>query len=184
MEEQKVKNTAQVLVECLREEGVDTIFGIPGEETLDLMFAIKESGIHFIDTRHEQGAAFMADVYGRLTGRAGVCLSTLGPGATNLVTGVADAFLDGSPLVAITGQVGTDQMQLTSHQYLDLTTMFAPITKRTKQIIRPDTVAEITRLAFKYAENEKPGATHIDLPKNIAKMPADVKPLKKQEKMI
>ena len=184
MKEQNVKNTAQVLVECLREEGVDTIFGIPGEETLDLMFAIKESGIHFIDTRHEQGAAFMADVYGRLTGRAGVCLSTLGPGATNLVTGVADAFLDGSPLVAITGQVGTDQMQLTSHQYLDLTTMFAPITKRTKQIIRPDTVAEITRLAFKYAENEKPGATHIDLPKNIAKMPADVKPLKKQEKMI
>ena len=184
MKEQNVKNTAQVLVECLREEGVDTIFGIPGEETLDLMFAIKESGIHFIDTRHEQGAAFMADVYGRLTGRAGVCLSTLGPGATNLVTGVADAFLDGSPLVAITGQVGTDQMQLTSHQYLDLTTMFAPITKRTKQIIRPDTVAEITRLAFKYAENEKPGATHIDLPKNITKMPADVKPLKKQEKMI
>ena len=184
MKEQKVKNTAQVLVECLKEEGVDTIFGIPGEETLDLMFAIKESGIHFIDTRHEQGAAFMADVYGRLMGKAGVCLSTLGPGATNLVTGVADAFLDGSPLVAITGQVGTDQMQLTSHQYLDLTTMFAPITKRTKQIIRPDTVAEITRLAFKYAENEKPGATHIDLPKNIAKMPADVKPLKKQEKMV
>lgn len=171
-------------MECLKEEGVDTIFGIPGEETLDLMFAIKKSGIHFIDTRHEQGAAFMADVYGRLTGKAGVCLSTLGPGATNLVTGVADAFLDGSPLVAITGQVGTDQMQLTSHQYLDLTTMFAPITKRTKQIIRPDTVAEITRLAFKYAENEKPGATHIDLPKNIAKMPANVAPLKKQEKLV
>lgn len=181
---EKVKNTAQVLVECLQEEGVDTIFGIPGEETLDLMFAIKESGIRFIDTRHEQGAAFMADVYGRLTGKAGVCLATLGPGATNLVTGVADAFLDGSPLVAITGQVGTDQMQLTSHQYLDLSTMFAPVTKRTKQVIRPDTVAEITRLAFKYAENEKPGATHIDLPKNIAKIPADVKPLKKQEKMI
>lgn len=148
MEEQQKKSTAEVLVECLKEEGVDTIFGIPGEETLDLMFAIKKSGIHFIDTRHEQGAAFMADVYGRLTGKAGVCLSTLGLGATNLVTGVADAFLDGSPLVAITGQVGTDQMQLTSHQYLDLTTMFAPITKRTKQIIRPDTVAEITRLAF------------------------------------
>ena len=184
MEEQQKKSTAEVLVECLKEESVDTIFGIPGEETLDLMFAIKKSGIHFIDTRHEQGAAFMADVYGRLTGKAGVCLSTLGPGATNLVTGVADAFLDGSPLVAITGQVGTDQMQLTSHQYLDLTTMFAPITKRTKQIIRPDTVAEITRLAFKYAENEKPGATHIDLPKNIAKMPADVAPLKKQEKLV
>ncbi len=82
--EKTVKNTAQVLVECLQEEGVDTIFGIPGEETLDLMFAIKESKIRFIDTRHEQEAAFMADVYGRLTGKAGVCLSTLGPGATHI----------------------------------------------------------------------------------------------------
>lgn len=174
-------NTAEVLVRCLENEGVEYIFGIPGEENLDVMNALVNSKIRFVTVRHEQGAAFMADVYGRLTGKAGVCLSTLGPGATNLVTGVADAFLDGSPLVAITGQVGTDQMQLTSHQYLDLTTMFAPITKRTKQIIRPDTVTEITRLAFKYAENEKPGATHIDLPKNIAKMPADVAPLKKQE---
>lgn len=180
MEQNKIKNTAQVLVDCLVAEGVDTIFGIPGEETLDLMFAIRESGIRFILVRHEQGAAFMADVYGRLTGRAGVCLSTLGPGATNLVTGVADAFLDGAPVVAITGQVGTDRMQLTSHQYLDLCSMFAPITKRSKQVIRPDTVAEITRLAFKYAEMGKPGATHIDLPNNIAKMPADTYPLKRQ----
>ena len=173
-----------MLVESLLAEGVDTIFGIPGEETLDLMFAIRESGIRFIPTRHEQGAAFMADVYGRLTGRAGVCLSTLGPGATNLVTGVADAFLDGAPLVAITGQVSTDRMQLTSHQYLDLSAMFAPITKRTKQIIRPDTVSEIVRLAFKYAESGKPGATHIDLPKNIAKLPADTKPLARQSPQV
>lgn len=175
-----MKNTAQVLVDCLVSEGVDTIFGIHGEETLELMMAIHQSSIRFIPTRHEQGAAFMADVYGRLTGRAGVCLSTLGPGATNLVTGVADAYLDGAPLVAITGQVGTDRMQLTSHQYLDLTAMFAPITKRSKQIIRPDTVSEIVRLAFKYAEGGKPGATHIDLPKNIAKMPADTRPLLRQ----
>lgn len=168
-------------MDCLKAEGVDTIFGIPGEETLHLMFALKSSGIRFILTRHEQGAAFMADVYGRLTGRAGVCLATLGPGATNLVTGVADAFLDGAPLVAITGQVGTDRMQLTSHQYLDLTAMFAPITKRSKMIVRPDTVSEITRLAFKYAEREKPGATHIDLPKNIAAMPADCHPLKRSQ---
>lgn len=181
MSEKIMKNTAQVLVDCLEAEGVDTIFGIPGEETLDLMFAIRDSSIRFIPVRHEQGAAFMADVYGRLTGRAGVCLSTLGPGATNLVTGVADAFLDGAPLVAITGQVGTDRMQLTSHQYLDLCAMFEPITKRTKQIIRPDTVGEIVRLAFKYAESGKPGATHIELPKNIAKMPADASPLKKQQ---
>lgn len=174
------KNTAQVLVDCLRAEGVDIIFGIPGEETLDLMFAIRDSGIRFIPVRHEQGAAFMADIYGRLTGRAGVCLSTLGPGATNLVTGVADAFLDGAPLVAITGQVGTDRMQLTSHQYLDLCAMFAPITKRTKQVIQPDTVSEIVRLAFKYAESGKPGATHIDLPNDIAKMPAATRPLLRQ----
>ncbi len=179
--QQKQKTTAQVLVDCLEAEGVDVMFGIPGEETLDLMFAIRDSHIRFIPVRHEQGAAFMADVYGRLTGRAGVCLSTLGPGATNLVTGVADAYLDGAPLVAITGQVGTDKMQLTSHQYLDLTSMFAPITKRSKQIILPDTVGEIVRLAFKYAENGKPGATHIDLPQNIAKMPADAVSLKRQQ---
>lgn len=180
-EETKMRTTAQVLVDCLEAEGVDVIFGIPGEETLDLMFAIRDSKIRFIPVRHEQGAAFMADVYGRLTGRAGVCLSTLGPGATNLVTGVADAYLDGAPLVAITGQVGTDRMQLTSHQYLDLTAMFEPITKRSKQIIRPDTVGEIVRLAFKHAEKGKPGATHIDLPQNIAKMPADAVPLKRQQ---
>ena len=177
----EMKTTAQVLVDCLEAEGVDVMFGIPGEETLDLMFAIRDSKIRFIPVRHEQGAAFMADVYGRLTGRAGVCLSTLGPGATNLVTGVADAYLDGAPLVAITGQVGTDRMQLTSHQYLDLTAMFEPITKRSKQIIRPDTVGEIVRLAFKHAEKGKPGATHIDLPQNIAKMPADAVPLKCQQ---
>ncbi|WP_322155721.1 acetolactate synthase large subunit [Paratractidigestivibacter sp.] len=175
------KTTAQVLVDCLKAEGVDVIFGIPGEENLDLMFAIKEAGIRFIPTRHEQGAAFMADVYGRLTGRAGVCLATLGPGATNLVTGVADAFLDGAPLVAITGQVSTELIQLTSHQYLDLSAMFSPITKRSKVVMRPDTVTEICRLAFKYAESGKPGATHIDLPKNIAHMPCPAKPLRRQQ---
>ena len=173
-------NTADLLIRCLEEEGVRYIFGIPGEETLDLMNAIqKSSQIKFITTRHEQGAAFMADVYGRLTGKAGVCLATLGPGATNLVTGVADANRDGAPVVAITGQVSTDKMHITSHQYLDLTKMFEPITKRTKQILSPDTVSEIVRIAFKYAESAKPGATHIDLPKNIAKMPAEGDPLKK-----
>ena len=172
--------TAQVLVECLKAEGVRVVFGIPGEENLDLMFALKGSGIRFIPTRHEQGAAFMADVYGRLTGHAGVCLATLGPGATNLVTGVADAFLDGAPLVAITGQVSSELMQLTSHQYLDLSAMFSPITKRSKVVMRPDTVAEICRLAFKYAEAPKPGATHIDLPKNVAHMESPARPLRKQ----
>jgi acetolactate synthase-1/2/3 large subunit len=175
-------NTADLFIKCLEEEEVEYIFGIPGEETLDLVNAISESKqIKFITTRHEQGAAFMADVYGRLTGKAGVCLATLGPGATNLVTGVADANLDGAPLVAITGQVGTDKMHITSHQYLDLTKMFEPITKRTKQIVRPDTVSEIVRIAFKYSENLKPGATHIDLPTNIAKMQVEGVPLKKKK---
>ena len=180
--DEQVKSTAEVMVDCLEAEGVDTVFGIPGEENLDLMFALKKSHIRFITTRHEQGAAFMADVYGRLTGRPGVCMATLGPGATNLVTGVADAFLDGAPLVAITGQVSSELMQFTSHQYLDLTAMFSPITKRTKYVQRPDTVAETVRLAFKYAEHGKPGATHIDLPKNIAHQPCPAKPLKRQPK--
>ena len=175
-------NTAEALVKSLENEGVKYIFGIPGEENLAVMQALKNSSIRFITARHEQGAAFMADMYGRLTGKAGVCLSTLGPGATNLVTGVADANSDGAPLVAITGQVGTERMHLTSHQYLDLVNMFSPITKRSKQIVRPDTVHEIVRIAFKYAENEKPGACHIDLPCNIAKMEVPdgpgIKPLK------
>lgn len=180
--------TAQMLIKCLENEGVEYIFGIPGEENLDVMNAVRDSKIRFITTRHEQGAAFMADVYGRLTRKAGVCLSTLGPGATNLMTGVADANSDGAPLIAITGQAGTDRMHLTTHQFLDLVRMFEPITKRSKQIVRPDTVSEIVRIAFKYAESEKPGACHIDLPCNIAKMeitdPTALKPLKKPEKNI
>lgn len=163
-------NVAEVLVKCLENEGVKYIFGIPGEENLDVMNALRNSSIKFITVRHEQGAAFMADVYGRLTGKAGVCLSTLGPGATNLMTGVADANSDGAPLVALTGQVGTERMHLTTHQFLDLVEMFKPVTKRSKQIIRPDTVNEIVRIAFKYAQSEKPGASHIDLPCNIAGM--------------
>ena len=166
-------SAAEVLVKCLENEGVQYIFGIPGEENLDVMNALKFSTIKFITVRHEQGAAFMADVYGRLTGKAGVCLSTLGPGATNLITGVADANSDGAPLVAITGQVGTERMHLTSHQFLELVKLFEPITKRSKQIVRPDTVNEIVRIAFKYAENEKPGAALIDLPTDIAKLPVE-----------
>ena len=170
-------NTAELLVQCLENEGVEYIFGLPGEENLAVLEALKESSIQFVTVRHEQGAAFMADLYGRLTGRAGVCLSTLGPGATNLITGVADANLDGAPLVAITGQVGTDRMHIESHQYLDLVAMFAPVTKWNHQIVRPDTTPEIVRKAFKQAEAEKPGAVHIDLPENIASMPANGKPL-------
>lgn len=167
---EKLMTTSELMVKCLEAEGVEYIFGIPGEENLALIDALKNSSIRFITTRHEQGAAFMADMYGRLTGRAGVCLSTLGPGATNLITGVADAQCDGIPLVAITGQVGTDKMHITAHQLLDLSRIYEPITKRTKLVVRPDTIGEIVRLAFKYAESERPGATHIDLPVNISKM--------------
>ncbi|MFM7447877.1 MAG: acetolactate synthase large subunit [Leptolyngbyaceae cyanobacterium] len=172
-------NAAELLVQCLENEGVEYIFGLPGEENLHILEAIKYSSIQFITTRHEQGAAFMADVYGRLTGKAGVCLSTLGPGATNLMTGVADANLDRAPLVAITGQVGTDRMHIESHQYLDLVAMFAPVTKWNTQIVRPTNTPEIVRKAFKISQAEKPGAVHIDLPENIAAMPAPGKPLPK-----
>ncbi|MCB2295745.1 acetolactate synthase large subunit [Clostridium algoriphilum] len=173
----KKLNTSELMVQCLENEGVKYIFGIPGEENLTFLHALKDSKIKFITTRHEQGAAFMADVYGRLTGTPGVCLSTLGPGATNLMTGVADANMDGAPLVAITGQAGTDRMHLVSHQHLDLISMFAPITKWNKQIVRPDTAPEIIRKAFKLAIGEKPGAVHIDLPENIASMAALGRPL-------
>jgi acetolactate synthase-1/2/3 large subunit len=175
-------NTAELLVRCLENEGVRYVFGLPGEENLHVLEALSHSSIQFITTRHEQGAAFMADVYGRLTGKAGVCLSTLGPGATNLMTGVADANLDRAPLVAITGQVGTDRMHIESHQYLDLVAMFAPVTKWNAQIVRPTNTPEIVRKAFKIAQTEKPGAVHIDLPENIAAMPAPGKPLAKDNK--
>ncbi len=177
-----IMNTAELLIQCLENEGVEYIFGLPGEENLDILEALKNSSIRFITTRHEQGAAFMADVYGRLTGKAGVCLSTLGPGATNLITGVADANLDGAPLVAITGQVGTDRMHIESHQYLDLVAMFAPITKWNTQIVRPGITPEVVRKAFKIAEKEKPGAVHIDLPENIAAMEVEGKPLTKDNR--
>lgn len=172
-------NTAELLVQCLENEGVRYVFGLPGEENLHVLEALKNSSIEFITTRHEQGAAFMADVYGRLTGLSGVCLSTLGPGATNLMTGVADANLDGAPLVAITGQVGTDRMHIEAHQYLDLVAMFAPVTKWNTQIVRPSNTPEIVRKAFKRSQSEKPGAVHIDLPENIAAMPAIGNPLDK-----
>jgi acetolactate synthase-1/2/3 large subunit len=175
-------NTAELLVRCLENEGVEYVFGLPGEENLHVLEALRHSSIQFITTRHEQGAAFMADLYGRLTGKAGVCLSTLGPGATNLMTGVADANLDGAPLVAITGQVGTDRMHIESHQYLDLVAMFAPVTKWNAQIVRPSNTAEIVRKAFKIAQSEKPGAVHIDLPENIAAMPVTSQPLNKDER--
>ncbi|MEW6764417.1 MAG: acetolactate synthase large subunit [Pseudomonadota bacterium] len=169
--------TAQLVVRCLEAEGVDTIFGVPGEENLDLLDALLDSRIRFIPTRHEQGAAFMADVHGRLTGRAGVCLATLGPGATNLITGVADANMDHAPLVAIAGQASTDRLHKESHQVLDLVEMFRPVTKFSTRVLTPSTVPETIRKAFKLAQSSKPGAVFIELPENIAEMPATGAPL-------
>jgi acetolactate synthase I/II/III large subunit len=159
---------AELFVKCLENEGVEYMFGVPGEENVDIMDALLESPIKFITARHEQGAAFMADVYGRLTGKAGVCLSTLGPGATNLITGVADADMDRAPVVAIAGQGATTRMHKESHQILDLVNMFEPITKYATQIREPEIVTEIVRKAFKVAQTEKPGSCFIDFPENIA----------------
>lgn len=159
---------SELFVKCLENEGVEYIFGVPGEENIDMLEALIDSPIEFIATRHEQGAAFIADVYGRLTGRAGVCLSTLGPGATNLVTGVADANMDRAPLVAISGQGATTRMHKESHQILDLVDLFEPITKYASQVLEPEIIPEIIRKSFKTAQSEKPGASFIVFPENIA----------------
>jgi acetolactate synthase-1/2/3 large subunit len=172
-----VRRASDVFVECLEAEGVRYVFGIPGEETLDLNESLADSSISFVPVRHEQGGAYMADMYGRLTGRAGVCLGTLGPGATNLVTAVADAFLDRAPLVALTGQVDLDRMHKESHQYIDLVEVMRPITKWNARVGSPDIVPEVVRKAFKVAESEKPGATHLELPEDVMAAELDAEPL-------
>lgn len=159
---------SDLFIRCLENEGVKYIFGLPGEENLDLLEAMRKSHIKFIVTRHEQGAAFMADVYGRLTGRAGVCLSTLGPGATNLFTGVADANMDRAPLVAITGQADLRKEHKESHQYIDVVNAFKPITKWNTRVIHESVIPEVIRKAFRTAELEKKGATHIEISEAIA----------------
>ncbi|WHY01310.1 acetolactate synthase large subunit [Neobacillus sp. DY30] len=158
-----------VFVQCLENEGVEYIFGIMGKETLDLMDSLSRSKqIKFVNVRHEQGAAFMADVYGRLSNKAGVCLATLGPGATNLLTGIASANLDHSPVVAITGQAGFERQHQKSHQYVEIVKVFEPATKWSVQIKDPQTIAAIIRKAFRVAQMEKPGAVLIELPENLA----------------
>jgi acetolactate synthase-1/2/3 large subunit len=155
------RKASEVFVECLEAEGVRYVFGIPGEETLDLNECLADSSIQFVPVRHEQGGAYMADAYGRLTGRAGVCLGTLGPGATNLVTAVADAFLDRAPLVALTGQSDIERMHKESHQYIDLIGILRPIVKWNARVSAPEIVPEVVRKAFAVAESEKPGPTHL-----------------------
>ncbi|HET6517214.1 MAG TPA: acetolactate synthase large subunit [Nitrosopumilaceae archaeon] len=168
---------SDLLVKCLEAEGVEYVFGLPGEENADLMMSLSESNIKFILARHEQGAAFMADVYGRLTGKVGVCLSTLGPGATNLVTGIANANMDRSRLLAITGQTDSHLLHKESHQNLNVVKMFEPITKWSWSIRNAKNIPEIVRRAFKISLTEKPGATHIELPQDVAKQESDIPPI-------
>jgi acetolactate synthase I/II/III large subunit len=174
------RKASDLFVECLEAEGVRYVFGIPGEETLDLNASLEDSSITFVPVRHEQGGAYMADMYGRLTRRAGVCLGTLGPGATNLLTGVADAFLDRSPLVALTGQADLERMHKESHQHIDVVSMFRPVTKWNARLYSSRVIPEVVRKAFKVAQAQKPGPTHIELPEDVMAEQVDAEPLPSQ----
>ncbi len=169
---------SDLLVKCLEEEGIEYIFGVPGEENADFMMSLEKSTkIRFILTRHEQGAAFMAEIYGRLTGNPAGALGTLGPGATNLITGVADSNMDRAPMLVLTGQGSTDRLHKESHQIMDVVSMFEPVTKWATTILNPDTIPEIVRKAVRLARTEKPGAVHIELPEDIAAEEASATPL-------
>lgn len=169
---------SDLFVKCLEEEGVEYIFGLPGEENADFCISLQDSKIKFILVRHEQSAAFMADVYGRITQKVGVCLSTLGPGATNLTTGIANANMDRSRVLAITGQTDSHLLHKESHQNMDAITLFKPITKWNWSIRNANNIPEIIRRAFKISLEEKDGATHIELPQDVAKRESDIKPIK------
>lgn len=169
---------SDLLVACLEEEGIEYIFGVPGEENADFMLSLEDSHrITFILTRHEQGAAFMAEVYGRLTGNPAGCLGTLGPGASNLITGVADANMDRAPVLVLTGQAATRRLHKESHQVMDVVAMFAPVTKWAISIRHADTIPEIVRKAVRLARMEKPGAVHIELPEDLAKQQSNQRPM-------
>ncbi|MGJ8670717.1 MAG: acetolactate synthase large subunit [Oceanococcus sp.] len=162
------QKASDLFVRCLESEGVTHIFGVPGEENADIMISLNDSSIEFVLCRHEQAAAFIADAYGRLTGKAGVCLSTLGPGVTNLVTGLADANMDRSPVVALIGQASTKRLHKESHQNMDAISMCRPISKWAQTVVDAGTIPEVVRKAFKLAEAEKPGVTVIELPEDVA----------------
>ena len=171
--------TSDLFIKCLENEGIEYIFGVPGEENADFLMSLQNSKkIKFILTRHEQGAAFMAESYGKLTGKLSCCLSTLGPGATNLLTGVADANMDHSPVLVITGQGSSDRLHKESHQIMDVCNMFESVTKWTTSIRNPNTIPEIVRKAVRLATLEKPGAVHIELPEDISKLDVETKPLR------
>jgi acetolactate synthase I/II/III large subunit len=158
---------AQVMVKCLENEGVSVVFGLPGEENIRFTQALAASPIRYVLTRHEQGAAFMAEMYGRVTGRAAVVSATLGPGAINMQLGVADATTNSTPLVAISAQVGQDREYKESHQYVDLVSMFAPITRWADGVPTSRAIPEMVRKAFKLAETERPAAVYLAVPEHI-----------------
>jgi acetolactate synthase-1/2/3 large subunit len=172
------RTVAQLLVACLENEGVEFVFGLPGEENLPVIDALADSSIRFVTTRDERGAAFMADIYGALTGRAGVCLATLGPGALNLILGIADAQLDSHPLVALMAQAGLNRLYKESHQVVDLVALYRPVTKWGDMITLRDAAPEMVRKAFKQAQTERPGATFIVLPEDVAEQRSGARPLK------
>jgi acetolactate synthase-1/2/3 large subunit len=171
MQNQLNASVARLIVRCLENEGVKYIFGIPGEENIHLTDALNDSSIRFILVRHEQAASFMADIYGRLTGKAGVCMATLGPGAINLLLGAADAQTDSVGLVAITAQAGLNRIYKESHQVIDLVAMFKPVTKWSEMLLTPGAVPEMVRKAFKVAQTERPGAVYLAVPEDIESMP-------------
>jgi len=169
---------SDLLVKCLEQEGIEYIFGVPGEENADFMMSLEQSNrIRFILTRHEQGAAFMAEIYGRLTGNPAGALGTLGPGATNLITGVADANMDRAPMLVLTGQGSTNRLHKESHQIMDVVSMFRPVTKWATTVLNADTIPEIVRKAVRLARTEKPGAVHIELPEDVAQEDSAATPL-------
>ena len=164
---------AQLMVECLENEGVSVVFGVPGEENIRFVQALAGSNIRYVLTRHEQAAAFMAEMYGRVTGRAVVVSATLGPGAINMQLGVADATTNSTPMVAISAQVGQDREYKESHQYVDLVSMFAPITRWAAGVPTAHAIPEMFRKAFKLAESERPAAVYLAVPEHIDADAAD-----------
>jgi acetolactate synthase I/II/III large subunit len=161
---------ADLLVRCLEREGVTAVFGIPGEENIGFVDALARSPIRYVLVRHEQAASFMAEIYGRLTGRAGVCSATLGPGAINLLLGTADATTNSSPVLALSAQVGLNRIYKESHQSVDLVSMFSPVTKWADVVLTPGAVPEMVRKAFKLAQTERPGAVYLAVPEDIEAM--------------
>jgi acetolactate synthase I/II/III large subunit len=174
---------AKLIVKCLENEGVKYIFGIPGEENIHVMDALNNSSIRFILVHHEQAASFMADMYGRVTRAAGVCVGTLGPGAINLLLGTADAHTDSAPLVAISAQVGLNREYKETHQFVDLVSMFKPVAKWAAEIKVPIAVPEMVRKAFKVAQTERPGSCYIGVPEDLEEMSVspDLRPLPRSQ---